>query len=564
MQKSVIASEITSMSKPKLAQEIRRRLQAEAIWNTIGKTVTATQDLDEVLTTVIQIINEKLQVETGSVLLREPGSDELVFVKILRGAAEMLSPIRLRMGQGIAGWVAATGTSAIVPDTSTDARWFAGVDRQTGFATRSIICVPLAVKDQVIGVIELLNKKDGNFNDDDLNLLESIAAPVAIAIQNARLHRQIQGQLEQVSALFSKVALAKKEWEQTVDAIDEGISLQDKQASILRANTTLAAWVNATPTELVGQPCYHIVHGRATPPDYCPHSRVVAQPAQTATTEFYEARLKRNFQCTVYPFLAADGVLAGAVNVLKDVTREKELQSQLIQSEKMAAVGQLTASLAHEINNPLQAIQGCIDLARMKADDRTQQDKFLGIAQNELQRLKAVVQRMLDFNRPAETEWQWLDLRELVNDVLALSAKQLEHAGIIVHQEWQSEIPPIKGASNHLKQVILNLVLNAIDSMPGGGKLTICGKMQIPDAQWLTLEINDSGTGIAADDLPKIFKPFYTTKAHGTGLGLPICRTIMDNHNGRLTVTSEYGVGSTFTVWLPVGRGKECQSKNES
>lgn len=534
--------------RPALAEKVRNRLQSEAIWSAIGKTMTAAQDLDEVLTTIIQVINSKLHVETGSVLLREPGSAELTFAKILRGNEEMFATLRIRVGQGVVGWVAQTGQSLIVPDATKEPRWFNGVDRQTGFVTHSILCVPLKVKNETIGVIELLNKQGGGFTANDLNLLESVAAPVAVAIQNARLHRQIQNQLDQVSALFHQVAHAKKEWEQTVDAIDEGISLQDAHSRILRVNSSLADWVGTTPTDIIGQPCCQVIHQLVDAPAYCPH--LTAQPGQTARAEFYEPRMKRAFLCTVYPSQDAQGKLTGTVNVLKDISKEKELAAQLIQSEKSAAIGQLSASLAHEINNPLQAIQGCLDLAQLQNPETAHSDKYLAIARSELARLKTIVERMVDFNRTSDVGMVSLYMPDLVDDVLALCAKRLEQANITVNKGWHSPVPRILGVENQLRQVFLNLVLNAMDSMPQGGTLSITSRMRQQHGVWLTIQVADTGGGIAPTEMTKIFEPYFTTKKNGTGLGLPICRTILDSHNGRLTVESKLGVGSIFTVWL--------------
>jgi signal transduction histidine kinase len=303
------------------------------------------------------------------------------------------------------------------------------------------------------------------------------------------------------------------------------------------------------PTHLVGQPCHQVIHGLNTPPTYCPNR--TAEQGQTASAEFYEARLQRACLCTAWPFYDSESKLTGTVNVLKDITKEKELHTQLIQSEKLATVGQLSASLAHEINNPLQSIQGCLDLVQMQAGDAHQSDKYLVLARNELGRLKTIVERMVDFNRPAQEEWTYVDLQNLVEDVIGFCSKRIEQSHITVCQNWCKQTPLVRGICNHLRQVILNLVLNAIDSMPDGGTLTVQSAIRKQHGLWLAIDISDSGAGIKPDNLEKIFEPFYTTKQNGTGLGLPICRTIMDDHNGRLSVASKLGKGSTFTIWLP-------------
>ncbi len=553
MRQLALLAEQRQSEQSRLTQVSERSIEAEAIWSTVGRTVVATQDLNEVLTNVIQILNEKMRVETGSILLREPDADELYFAKTLHGNVEEFASFRIRVGQGIVGWVAQTGQSALVPDTSNDPRWFSGIDRETGFVSRSIVCVPLIAKGETVGVIELLNKKNGVFTDDDLRLLESIAAPVAIAIQNAQLHQQAQRHLAQLTELFHQVENAKKEWEHTVDAIDEGITLVDENSTILRANRTLADWLHTTPGDLVGQPCYRAIHNLDAPPDQCPHRQVVVDRTLSCSAEFDEPHLKGTFLCTSYPFHDASGQFVGTVNVFKDVTAQKRLQAQLIQSEKLAAVGQLAASLAHEINNPLQGIRGALELVREDLGDNTKPLEYLEMSQGEIERLSKIVQRMLDFNRPAgETPGQ-VDVRATVENILALTAKRLQHANVVLSAEWDDDLPSVRAVDNQLKQVFLNLVLNAVDAMPNGGDLRIRGRQVDEYGKWLVIALTDSGQGIPAEDLDKVFDPFYTTKPDGAGLGLSICRTLVLSQGGRLTVDSQPGKGSTFSVWLPIG-----------
>lgn len=536
----------------RIAEESQRRVEAESIWSTIGKTIVAMQDLDEVLTNVIQLLNQKMQVETGSVLLRDAGSDELYFAKTLHGDVEEFASFRVRLGQGIAGWVAQTGQSALVPDTATDSRWFNGVDEKTGFVTRSIICAPLIAKNEIVGVIELLNKKNGTFTEEDLGLLESIAAPVAIAIQNARLHQQVRQQLDELEQSFHQVETAKREWEHTVDAIDEGITLVDLESRVLRANRTIADWSRSTPNALVGQFCYHAIHGAEAPPDYCPHQQVLQDPNRICRTEFTEPHLNGSFLCTIYPFRDAAGHFVATVNVLKDITAQKRLQAQLIQSERLAAVGQLATSLAHEINNPLQGIRGALELVRDDIGDNPKPREYLDLSQGEIDRLAKIVQRMLDFYRPAGETPASVDVRAAIADILALSAKQLQHANVQVESDWNGSLPVVKGFANQLKQVFLNLVLNAVDAMPYGGVVRIQAQLKEDYGRWLVISFADSGEGIAPAELEKVFDPFFTTKAKGTGLGLAICQTIVSSHGGRLMVDSAVGRGSTFSVWFPV------------
>lgn len=526
--------------------------EPEFIWSTIGKTLVSSQELDIVLSQVIQLLSERVRVETGSVLLRDPDTDDIDFAKILHGTTEQFATMRLKVGQGIVGRVIESGRSIIVNDVTRDPRWFSKIDTETGFVTRSILCVPLVVKNQVIGAIELLNKQGGKFNSLDQDLLESIAAPIAIAVQNARLHQRMLDQLSAMTQLFHRVENAKREWETTVDALDEGIFLVDDRGCILRANNTLANWLQTAPVNLTGKMCCQVIHGTESPPPECPHAKFMAVQAQTQGDEFEERNLGGVFRITCFPLPEQIDAVKTTVVVLKNVTEEKRMQAQLIQSEKMVATGRLAASLAHEINNPLQAIKGSLYLAQMDMESPKTQLEHLTTANAELDRIAILVQQVLGFSRSSLDPPSKIDVQQLFRHALSLCGQHLENSRITVETEWTHPIPGILGIGNQLTQVFLNLIINAIEAMPEGGRLRVIGNLNLDDGTWFRIDLVDSGIGISPENLSKVFDPFFTTKENGTGLGLGICRTIVMNHGGKLTVNSAPRNGSTFSVWLPV------------
>lgn len=542
----------TLAEKTRIENELHLRAEAEAIWRMVGKTIVSNQTLDQVLSTVIQIIKEKSRVEAGAILLWDAATQKISFAKVLQHDAQVFNSVFLRRGEGIAGWVIEHGQSALVPDVTQDARWQPRIDNQTGFQTHSILCVPLIARDEIIGAIELVNKITGTFTQDDQQLLESIAAPLAIAIQNARLQDQVHQQLADLTAMFDKVEHAKQEWEQTIDVIDAGIWLVDLHCRIARANRTLANWLRTTPQELAGKYCYQVIHHCETPPAHCPLQRSQDHPAEEQTQIQLAHLSGGTFRLNTYLLRKRDGTVIGAVNVLRDITNELALQSQLIQSEKLAAIGRLAGSLAHEINNPLQALQGCLDLALANPNNLEKQTRYLNVAKSEVERLASMVQRLLDFYRPSKGTRGAINAAALVEEVLTLSSKRLQHARVTTHTEWDKDLPIVYGVANQLKQVFLNLVLNAIDAMPNGGKLEIRGHVVEKEKRWLVIDFADTGIGIPPENLDKIFEPFYTTKPNGTGLGLGISHTIVSSHGGQIKIASTAGMGSTFSVWLPI------------
>ncbi len=227
-------------------------------------------------------------------------------------------------------------------------------------------------------------------------------------------------------------------------------------------------------------------------------------------------------------------------------------QAQLIQAEKLAAMGRLTASIAHELNNPLQAIQNCLHLILHRSLDQEKQRKYLAMAQEEVERLITTVQRMLDFYRPSTRQHRATDVHQVVDDVLALTSKRLERGRVRVHRAFDPQIPPLTAIGNQLKQVFLNLVVNAVEAMPKGGELTIRTSLSA-DGRWVSISFYDQGLGLSQQARAHLFEPFYTTKHKGTGLGLSVSYGIIEQHGGTIEVESMEGKGSCFTIRLPTG-----------
>lgn len=225
-------------------------------------------------------------------------------------------------------------------------------------------------------------------------------------------------------------------------------------------------------------------------------------------------------------------------------------QSQLVQAEKMAAVGRLTASIAHEINNPLQAIQTSLHLTMHPNLDEAGRLRYLGIAQEEMRRLVQIVRRMLDFYRPASSMACDLDLNRAVQDALAIANKKLQQAHVQVNVRLAPELPPVWGSANQLSQVFLNIIINALEAMNDGGNLWV-GTAYHAERDQVVAAFRDSGTGIIPEVREHFFEPFHTTKPNGTGLGLAISYGIVKRHKGTIEVESTPGEGATFIVCLP-------------
>jgi signal transduction histidine kinase len=258
------------------------------------------------------------------------------------------------------------------------------------------------------------------------------------------------------------------------------------------------------------------------------------------------------------------GRVVAIVCILQDLTRLKELERrrlehQLFESEKLAAVGRLAAAVAHEVNNPLEAIKNSLHLVSSSVAIDDPHRRFLDIANSETQRVSSIIRQMLSFYRPGST-MSPVDVNFLINEVTSLLQAQFK-SNIVWQLSLSSGLPPVIASGDKLKQVFLNLFLNACEAMDNAGEVRVVTRTSGPDdgdrppGKYLLVEVSDSGMGIPEEHLSHVFDPFFSTKRerHGTGLGLWVSQDIVNQHGGQIEVKSEAGYGATFTVVLPLG-----------
>jgi signal transduction histidine kinase len=253
-------------------------------------------------------------------------------------------------------------------------------------------------------------------------------------------------------------------------------------------------------------------------------------------------------------FLVALAVpLALALENARQHHERQRMAQQLVQSEKLASVGRLAASIAHEVNNPLHAIYNSLDimLTHQLSDEKRQ--RYLAMAHAEAQRLIGVVQRIIDVHRPSREGMRPAAIPGLLDAALDALAPQILHSHVQVVRDWNEPLPQVFAIRSHLRQVFSSLIVNALESMPDGGTLTIRARAEGAEggAQHVVIAFSDNGLGIADHELHKVFEPFYTTKVTGTGLGLAISYTIVQQHGGELSAQSKPGADTTFEVRLP-------------
>ena len=228
----------------------------------------------------------------------------------------------------------------------------------------------------------------------------------------------------------------------------------------------------------------------------------------------------------------------------------RKTEAQLIRSEKLAALGQLAAGIAHEIRNPLTSINILIHSLTENFPSENTHREDLQVIEEEIRRINEIVDQFLRFAKPASPLFEKTNLIPIFEEILQLLRPQIERGKIKVKKEFEP-LPLITVDKEQVKQVILNLLLNAVQAMPKSGHLILRG--QIPENdRWINLSIQDSGAGIPGEDMDKLFDPFFSTKEGGIGLGLSIAHRIIDQHHGKIEVESTPGRGTLFTVWLPI------------
>ena len=242
--------------------------------------------------------------------------------------------------------------------------------------------------------------------------------------------------------------------------------------------------------------------------------------------------------------------------IIEDITKVKDTHEALIQSEKLALTGRLAASLAHEINNPLQASIGCLGLADEILEEEERKSDlgiYINMAMDELKRGARIVKKLRDLNRKSEkSEKTIINLKKKIDNVLVLVKNRLSDRNIVPVFLYESEPPQIVAVRDQIQSVVLNIVMNAIDAMPNGGYIYIDIE-KTTDPEGFKLKIRDTGIGMDKSVSDHLFDPFFTTKNEGIGLGLYLCNQIIEDHKGYIQVESKTGKGTIFTIWLPKG-----------
>jgi len=390
----------------------------------------------------------------------------------------------------------------------------------------------------------------GRFGAHHLELLGTIASHTASAARNAQL--------------FASLERAKAQWERTFDSISDPILISDPQFRIVRLNRAAAACFDVPIKEAVGRVCYELVKGSEGP---CPWHDALGRGVPISSDR-YLARLDRWFSFSAFPFENGEGKRVGVVHVLRDITEERVLRGQMAQAQKLAAIGELVAGVAHELNNPLTGILGFAHLLLQKGLEAAMRDDLEKIA-GEARRAARIVRNLSAFSREASSSRlsrRPVDIEDLIRKTLELRGYQLNVSGIDVVLELAGDLPRTAADPDELQQVFLNIINNAEQAMAGrGSRKSLVIRTARSRSGGIRIQVRDSGAGIPEKVMDRIFEPFFTTKesGRGTGLGLSVCYGIVQAHGGSIGVANHPDGGAVFTVELPVCAAPEGEESEE-
>ena len=575
-----------------------------AVLNDFALTVSSAQNLDQIARRVFALLTRVF--DTERIALNLPSVDGV-----------MLREYQNREGKVAAINSELKGHRLSPMFKSSKAIRFADVTA-AGFTPMhadsiSVLLMPLLYRGRTIGVLELESTRQDAFSIYDEHLLVVITSHLAGLVEYSRLREQAEGRARNLGLIHEVVQEVvgltdKREIAQiTADLLTQYFSYELTSILLFDAgqNPVIRGFggkgapnaervytkdikpaVDGIPSRVLRLGRNQLVNDTDQDPDHHPIPGGTAGSLMCVSLRdgdqilgvvMVERREKNAFtQNDLLDLESLAGILASVVSSadqyqrLQDSIRQlraaqdelksrieaqRSAESRLIQAAKLAAVGEMAAGVAHELNNPLTMVTGFAELTLegMAAEADSRQD--LEMVLREARRARDVVRRLLDFARQSESVRARLDLNEILGDVVDLTRHLMKTSGIIFRDDLASDLPKVSIDRNQMKQVFLNLFHNALQAMPSGGELKLQTRKAIHDGHvWVIASIRDSGEGISPEHKARLFEPFFTTKANqgGTGLGLSVTYGIVTDHGGRIEVESQPGKGSTFTVWLPV------------
>lgn len=581
------------LDRAHLYQETVKWAQRLEGLNEVGNLLASTLDLHTLLHLTVQKAVDLLQAEAGSLLLIDEGSGDLVF-QVAVGASG-LEGTRLLAGAGIAGQVARENRPIRVDDVHRDIHWYPEVDRRSHFVTRSLLCVPLTARGSVIGVLEILNRRDGRpFDDEDERLLMALASQAAIAIQNARLFaitdQALAARVEELSMMqrIDRELNATLDYRQTLErALEWAIQRTGADAGVLavldqedhRQGLRLLAYRGYPPeaVEPYRETLWPLDRGivgrvaRTGQPELV--SDVRADPDYIAAVEGMLAQITVPIRREerIIGIIALESARAGQLdqNALDFVVRLTDHAAIAIENARLFAAVE-AANLAktdfisfvsHELKQPMTAIKGYTDLLikGLGGELSETQRSFLEVIRSNVNRMDTMIQELLDISwiesGRLRLEIEQVVMRQAIEEAVRSIRQEIEARRQTLEIEIAEPLPPVVADRNRVVQILTNLLSNAYKYTTEGGRIRVVARRE---DGFVCCSVSDTGIGIEPEEQERLFTKFFRSQnlavqnVPGTGLGLAISRSLVELQGGQIWAESEPGKGSTFTFTLPV------------
>lgn len=524
--KLVEKSETARLQQEAIDELSKSRDEIENLRN-LSAAISLAQTRDEIVDQLLRAIRERVIPFGGAALYQ--GSDDLGFS--LTETLDLTDPDRAEIDRqkaaGFLQWVIRSQSPISMP---AEGRY------------PTAVYVPMKAGNRVTGILILLTARAvDEFTQSDQNRISLLCSQAAIALENARL----VGQVLQMKQYNDNILIS----------LTSGLVAINPEGKVTTLNPAGIDILKIPAPEIIGQPLS--AFARLAPLAGL-LSEVHSTGAERRNVEI-ELELEEKKQIlgvSVSPILEEGDQIIGALGIFADLTPIKILEQQVRRSDRLAVVGQLAAGAAHEIRNPLSAIRGTIQLLNRKLQKIPDSEPLLSKTKSiveEVDRINRIVGEMMNMSKEGTLQLTRLPINKILMDVGYIVEGNFKEAGVGMEFALDETLPEVSVDPNEMKQVFLNLYQNALQAMKSNGKLLVSSLRWTDEfgGEWVQARVADSGCGIEAKHLEKIFAPFFTTKNDGTGLGLSIVHRIVEEHKGRITVESTVGVGTTFIVTLP-------------
>ncbi len=417
------------------------------------------------------------------------------------------------------------------------------------------LVVPLVGRWDTIGVLILDNKfTKKSVSDVDIEVLRIVADSAGLAIENVMNYEELRKKTESLERQKNVIDYLHKFTENILQNLSTAVVVLDKNGHIIQCNKMFSHIVGLPSERLVGE--HHLELGPAFQDLFGIATTVLEKRETVGLSEYRVETAQGELYLDVkYSPLwdPSGGSIVGVIITLEDVSQRVRFEQERKEKEKLALLGEVAARVAHELRNPIAVIGGFINRAKKNLSNPETVEKYLNVISKEVENLERIVNEILEFSKPATiSEFKEFDMNELIEEVVYIMQEKASKANVIIETKL-SNVPRINADRAKLKRVLINLVQNAIEASPSGGKIVV---RSFSEADRLVVSVFNTGEPLSDKELKKIFIPFYTTKTQGTGLGLPICKKIVeDEHGGRIWAEPKPN-GMEFSFELPLKGGR--------